>query len=69
VHEPEALKALQSRGKDTSIAGGGESRTALQKRVATAVEDLAFAHRGKKVLGLLTQRLLWLLFSFLACHF
>ncbi|GAQ82621.1 phosphoglycerate mutase [Klebsormidium nitens] len=47
--EPEALRALESKRKDVSIAGGGESRAQLQQRAAAAVEDLARAHRGERV--------------------
>lgn len=50
--ESEALRALENKGKDVSIPGGGESRMQLQKRAAAAVEDLARAHRGKFPPGL-----------------
>lgn len=46
VREPEALRALENKGKDVSIGGGGESRAQLQKRASLVVEEIARKHRG-----------------------
>jgi len=46
---PQAVQALLSGGLSTPIPGGGESTISVCARVADAIEEIAAAHAGERV--------------------
>ncbi|MEW5313606.1 MAG: hypothetical protein WDW38_005161 [Sanguina aurantia] len=50
VQQPAAWECLRDKSFDTAVLGGGESAEDVRRRVVAALEDIAAAHPGQRVL-------------------